>query len=88
MSHVHSSKLSSKSLPPWTNLSGHRPANQGKKTPGGANADDLRTHKTFAKAGTISPYAVPERWMFVGELDKTSVGKIDKKRLRERYGDQ
>ena len=53
------------------------------ETPGGANADDLRTHKTFAKAGTISPYAVPERWMFVGELDKTSVGKIDKKRLRE-----
>ncbi|MCC8961384.1 fatty acid--CoA ligase [Bradyrhizobium sp. Pear76] len=58
------------------------------KTPGGARAEDLKAHlKTFAKAGTISPYAVPDRWMFIGKLDKTSVGKIDKKRLRERYGD-
>jgi fatty-acyl-CoA synthase len=54
----------------------------------GANADDLKAHlRAFVKAGTISPYAVPERWMFISKLDKTSVGKIDKKRLRERYGD-
>ena len=58
------------------------------KTPDGVNEDDLKAHlKTFAKAGTISPYSVPERWKFVAELDKTSVGKIDKKRLRQLYGD-
>jgi fatty-acyl-CoA synthase len=58
------------------------------KAANGVGADELRAHlKTFAQAGTISPYAVPERWKFITELDKTSVGKIDKKRLRERYGD-
>jgi fatty-acyl-CoA synthase len=58
------------------------------KMPGGANAEDLKAHlKRFAKAETISPYAVPDRWMFISELDKTSVGKIDKKSLRQRFGD-
>jgi fatty-acyl-CoA synthase len=42
--------------------------------------------KAFANAGTISPYAIPERWLFTDAIEKTSVGKIDKKRLRERYG--
>ena len=52
-----------------------------------AGADDLRAHlRTFANAGTISPYAIPERWLFVDKIEKTSVGKHDKKYLRERYG--
>lgn len=38
-----------------------------------------------ARGGAISAYAVPERYVFVGEIPKTSVGKLDKKRLREMY---
>lgn len=53
----------------------------------GVGADELRKHlRAFAEAGSISAYAVPERFLFVAELEKTSVGKLDKKRLRERYG--
>jgi non-ribosomal peptide synthetase component E (peptide arylation enzyme) len=29
---------------------------------------------------------VPERYVFVEQISKTSVGKLDKKRLREAYG--
>jgi fatty-acyl-CoA synthase len=35
--------------------------------------------------GEISRWAVPERVVLVESIDKTSVGKIDKKRLRARY---
>ena len=38
-----------------------------------------------AKAGLISEWAVPERIEKVDEIPKTSVGKIDKKRLREQF---
>jgi fatty-acyl-CoA synthase len=38
-----------------------------------------------AKGGAISTYAVPERYVFVSEIPKTSVGKLDKKRLREMH---
>jgi len=40
----------------------------------------------FADAGVISKYGIPERILFVKELPKTSVGKVDKKALREKYG--
>ena len=39
----------------------------------------------LAEGGAISTYAVPERFVFVDEIPKTSVGKLDKKRLRELY---
>ena len=39
-----------------------------------------------AKAGLISDWAVPERIEQVDAIPKTSVGKIDKKRLREQFG--
>lgn len=39
-----------------------------------------------AQAGTVPRYAVPERIVLVEALDKTSVGKINKRVLRERYG--
>jgi fatty-acyl-CoA synthase len=39
----------------------------------------------FAVKGVISKYGVPERIVFVDVLPKTSVGKIDKKVLRQRY---
>jgi len=43
--------------------------------------DDLRTF-LFAR---VAKFWVPERWAFIDELPKTSVGKFDKKVLRARY---
>ena len=40
-----------------------------------------------ADKGVISRFAIPDRIKFVDALDKTSVGKIDKKVLRAKYGD-
>jgi fatty-acyl-CoA synthase len=39
-----------------------------------------------AAMGLLPRYAVPERVTFVALLARTSVGKIDKRRLREQYG--
>ena len=39
----------------------------------------------FVDAGVISKYGVPQTILFVDQLDRTSVGKIDKKLLRTRY---
>ena len=41
-----------------------------------------------AEAGAIPRYGVPERIKIVDELEKTSVGKLDKKALRARYVEQ
>ena len=41
--------------------------------------------RVWADRGTISKWAVPEV-RFVDNLDKTSVGKLDKKVLRQKYG--
>jgi fatty-acyl-CoA synthase len=49
-------------------------------------ADILAHLETFASRGSISKYGIPEKIQFVDRLPKTSVGKIDKKRLRETYG--
>ena len=35
----------------------------------------------------VARFWLPERWAFVEELPKTSVGKIDKKELRRQFGD-
>lgn len=43
--------------------------------------------KVFADRGIISKYGIPEKILFVDSIPKTSVGKINKKELRERYGD-
>jgi fatty-acyl-CoA synthase len=49
---------------------------------------EIKAHlRECAGRGLISAYAVPERIVFVDELPKTSVGKHDKKVLRERYGE-
>ena len=46
----------------------------------------IRTHlHDFAAKGIIPRYSVPERIVFVEALPKTSVGKLNKKVLRERY---
>jgi fatty-acyl-CoA synthase len=48
---------------------------------------DIKAHlKIFADKGIISKFGIPDRILFVEQLAKTSVGKIDKKELRKRYG--
>jgi fatty-acyl-CoA synthase len=48
--------------------------------------DQIRTLvQAQADEGVISSWAVPDRIQFVQSIEKTSVGKIDKKRLREQY---
>jgi fatty-acyl-CoA synthase len=43
--------------------------------------------KVFADKGIISKYGIPEKILFIDSIPKTSVGKINKKELRERYSD-
>ncbi|WP_067861108.1 long-chain fatty acid--CoA ligase [Nocardia shimofusensis] len=38
-------------------------------------------------ADKFAKWQLPERWTFIDEVPKTSVGKFDKKRLRTRYAD-
>jgi fatty-acyl-CoA synthase len=50
--------------------------------------EEIQVHvKERADSGEISKFAVPDRVQFVEEIDKTSVGKIDKKTLREKYAE-
>jgi len=41
--------------------------------------DFLATH--------VAKWQLPERWTFIAEVPKTSVGKFDKKVLRSQYAD-
>jgi len=51
-----------------------------------ASGDDIRNHVlAFSETGRISKYAVPQIVKIVDQLDKTSVGKLNKKRLREQF---
>lgn len=43
---------------------------------------------SYVKAGMLNSWAVPEQYIFVAELPKTSVGKFDKKLLRSRYASE
>jgi fatty-acyl-CoA synthase len=53
---------------------------------GEISEERVRQHvQAFADRGEISRWAVPERVLIIESIDKTSVGKIDKKRLRARY---
>lgn len=48
---------------------------------------DIKAHlQSIAAAGRISKFGIPDRILFVDELPKTSVGKFDKKLLRQKYG--
>ena len=54
----------------------------------GIDKSAVQAHvKGYADKGVISRFAIPDRIMFVDALEKTSVGKIDKKALRAKYGD-
>jgi fatty-acyl-CoA synthase len=48
-----------------------------------ADADALRAFLT----ARVARWWVPERWSFIAEVPKTSVGKFDKKVLRARYAE-
>jgi fatty-acyl-CoA synthase len=51
------------------------------------DADALRAQvMKHVETGELSKYAVPDRIEFVTAIPKTSVGKLDKKRLRAEYG--
>jgi fatty-acyl-CoA synthase len=49
----------------------------------GVGADDLRKFLT----DKVVRWWLPERWTFVDEIPRTSVGKYDKKTMRSRYAD-
>ncbi len=49
----------------------------------GVSADDLRKYL----ADKVVRWWLPERWTFVEEIPRTSVGKYDKKAIRSRYAD-
>jgi fatty-acyl-CoA synthase len=42
----------------------------------------------YADEGVISKYGVPHTILFVDRIERTSVGKIDKKLLRKRYTEE
>ncbi len=47
----------------------------------------IKAHlREFAERGVIPKWGVPERVILTDEIDKTGVGKIDKKALRTRFG--
>jgi len=53
-----------------------------------ADADALRAHVLErVEQGVISKYAVPERVEFVEAIEKTSVGKLNKRALRAKFGE-
>ena len=51
--------------------------------------EQIRAHlQGFVEKGIITSYSVPDRIVFVEALPKTSVGKLDKKVMRERYAQE
>jgi fatty-acyl-CoA synthase len=53
---------------------------------GRVTVETMREHlRKYVDDGTITSWAVPDKYVFVEELPKTSVGKIDKKVLRSQY---
>jgi fatty-acyl-CoA synthase len=56
------------------------------KADAGADEAEIKAHvKGFAEKGGISKFAIPERVLIVQAIDKTSVGKINKKGLRQKF---
>ena len=50
------------------------------------DSENLKAHmRAAADAGKLPRYAVPDHYLIVEEVPKTSVGKIDKKRIRHDY---
>ena len=54
---------------------------------GQVDAAAIKAHMlAYVDKGIISKFGVPEKILFVEALPKTSVGKLDKKVMREKYG--
>ena len=51
----------------------------------GANADAAAMRQWLAER--IAQWQLPERWAFVEAVPRTSVGKFDKKVVRQQYAD-
>lgn len=50
---------------------------------------DLKRHmQKYVDKQVINKWAIPDRFVFVSEIPKTSVGKISKKKIRELYSEQ
>lgn len=48
--------------------------------------EELKEHlKGYVEKGKIRKWWIPDRFLFRDELPKTSVGKIDKKKLKPEY---
>lgn len=63
---------------------GGTPAGRGGGQDGASvDADQLRKFL----ADKVVRWWLPERWTFVDEIPRTSVGKYDKKAVRSRYAD-
>jgi len=57
-----------------------------KEDQAGTSPDDIHAYiLNCAERGAISKLAVPDRILLVHSLEKTSIGKIDKKALREKF---
>ncbi len=57
-----------------------------KKDDNEVDATDLKNFVAkFVKKGVIPKYGAPDRYVFVDKIPKTSVGKLDKKVMRETY---
>ncbi len=52
----------------------------------GATAPTIEEMKAYLE-GKVAKWWIPERWTFVDEVPKTSVGKFDKKVLRQAHAD-
>jgi fatty-acyl-CoA synthase len=53
---------------------------------GRITAEAMKEHlKGYVAQGVIASWSVPDRYEFIDEIPKTSVGKIDKKILRSRF---
>lgn len=53
---------------------------------GKVSAEELKKYmRQCAEAGKLPKYGVPEHYTFVPEIAKTSVGKLNKKQLRQTF---
>jgi fatty-acyl-CoA synthase len=55
---------------------------------GGVSEQEMRDHMSqFVEEGKILKWWIPERFVFVDAIPRTSVGKFDKREMRSSYGD-
>jgi len=54
---------------------------------GDISEEELKEHLTqYVEEGKILKWWIPDRFVFVNEIPRTSVGKFDKKMMRSSYG--